>query len=56
MLNYIGYHYLQTWNGFETLNTFTFHVEKYIINFFLNVYIKKNKNHESKYNAQTIYI
>jgi hypothetical protein len=30
MLNCIGHHYLETCNGFENLNKFAFHVEKYI--------------------------
>jgi len=55
MLNCIGHHYLQIWNRFETLNTFTFHVEEYITKNLENVYIKRQYNYESKYNAQAIY-
>jgi hypothetical protein len=42
-------------NGFETLNTFSFHIEKYITKKLENVSIKIQFYYESKYNAQAIH-
>jgi len=40
---------------FETLNTFTFHVEEYVTKKLENVSIKRQFNYEYKYNSQDIY-
>ncbi len=41
--------------GPKTLNTSTFHVEKYILKKLENVSIKRQFSNEFKYNAQIIY-